>query len=40
LEKNLILAHKENDYIDFDFEGLILKELSQEGPAMWNMWDG
>jgi hypothetical protein len=23
IEKNLFLAHKENDYIDFDFEGLI-----------------
>jgi hypothetical protein len=28
------LGHKENDYIDFDYEGLISKELSQEGPAL------
>ncbi|MFV8391673.1 VCBS repeat-containing protein [Flavobacterium sp. LB2P6] len=28
------LAHKENDYIDFDHEGLISKMLSQEGPAL------
>jgi enediyne biosynthesis protein E4 len=28
------LAHKENDYIDFDYEGLISKMLSQEGPAL------
>ena len=29
-----LLAHKENDYIDFDYEGLISKELSQEGPSL------
>ncbi len=28
------IAHKENDYIDFDYEGLISKELSQEGPSL------
>jgi len=28
------VAHKENDYIDFDYEGLISKELSQEGPSL------
>jgi len=28
------LAHKENDYIDFDYEGLISKMLSQEGPSV------
>ncbi|HKO76028.1 MAG TPA: VCBS repeat-containing protein [Flavobacterium sp.] len=28
------LAHKENDYIDFDYEGLISKMLSQEGPSL------
>ncbi|MDD5152305.1 MAG: VCBS repeat-containing protein, partial [Flavobacterium sp.] len=33
-KKNNFLAHKENDYIDFDYEGLISKELSQEGPSL------
>ncbi|RTY71479.1 MULTISPECIES: VCBS repeat-containing protein [unclassified Flavobacterium] len=28
------LAHKENNYVDFDHEGLISKMLSQEGPAL------
>ena len=28
------IVHKENDYIDFDYEGLISKELSQEGPSL------
>jgi enediyne biosynthesis protein E4 len=28
------LSHKENDYIDFDYEGLISKMLSQEGPSL------
>ncbi|TDE54787.1 VCBS repeat-containing protein [Flavobacterium sp. GT3P67] len=32
--KNQFSAHKENDYIDFDYEGLISKELSQEGPSL------
>jgi hypothetical protein len=27
------LASKENNFIDFDHEGLISKELSQEGPS-------
>lgn len=27
-------AHKENDFIDFDYEGLISKMLSQEGPSL------
>ncbi len=27
-------AHKENAYNDFDYEGLIYKKLSQEGPAL------
>jgi len=26
--------HQENDYNDFDYEGLIYKKLSQEGPAL------
>ncbi|WP_035335495.1 VCBS repeat-containing protein [Dokdonia sp. PRO95] len=29
-----LIAHKENNYSDFDFEGLIAKKLSQEGPAI------
>nr|WP_314895988.1 VCBS repeat-containing protein [uncultured Flavobacterium sp.] len=33
-KKASFLAHKENDYIDFDYEGLISKELSQEGPCL------
>ena len=27
-------AHKENEYSDFDYEGLIAKQLSQEGPSL------
>lgn len=27
-------AHHENDYTDFDYEGMIYKKLSQEGPAL------
>ena len=35
LEKsNSFLIHKENEYIDFDYEGLISKMLSQEGPSL------
>jgi hypothetical protein len=29
-----LIAHKENNYNDFDYEGLIYKLLSQEGPAL------
>lgn len=29
-----MLAHQENNYNDFDYEGLIYKLLSQEGPAI------
>lgn len=29
-----LLAHKEDSYNDFDYEGLIYKKVSQEGPAM------
>ena len=29
-----LTAHKENNYNDFDYEGLIYKQLSQEGPAL------
>ncbi|MEY4013043.1 MAG: putative adhesin [Bacteroidota bacterium] len=32
--KSNFVAHKENDYIDFDYEGLISKMLSQEGPSL------
>jgi enediyne biosynthesis protein E4 len=28
------MAHQENEYIDFDYEGLIGKMLSQEGPSL------
>jgi enediyne biosynthesis protein E4 len=31
---NTFQSHKENDYIDFDYEGLISKMLSQEGPSL------
>lgn len=31
--KTPFLAHKENSFIDFDYEGLISKMISQEGPA-------
>lgn len=34
LKQNSLIAHKENAYQDFDYEGLISKMLSQEGPAM------
>ncbi len=34
IENTRLLAHKENSYTDFDYEGLIYKQLSQEGPAM------
>ena len=33
-KKASFLTHKENDYIDFDYEGLISKMLSQEGPSL------
>jgi hypothetical protein len=33
-KKSNFLAHKENDYTDFDYEGLIAKMLSQEGPSL------
>jgi hypothetical protein len=32
--KTNLIADKENDYIDFDYEGLITEMLSQEGPTM------
>ncbi|MCZ8197766.1 MAG: VCBS repeat-containing protein [Flavobacterium sp.] len=33
-QSSTLLTHKENDYIDFDYEGLISKMLSQEGPTI------
>jgi len=34
LDNVALSAHEENNYNDFDYEGLIYKQLSQEGPAM------
>lgn len=34
LPNNNLVAHKENSYNDFDYEGLIAKQLSQEGPSL------
>ena len=34
IENKSLYSHKENNYNDFDYEGLIYKQLSQEGPAM------
>tara|TARA_R110002051_G_scaffold141279_1_gene214284 strand:- start:13516 stop:16875 length:3360 start_codon:yes stop_codon:yes gene_type:complete len=34
INEGTLIAHKENNYQDFDNEGLIAKMLSQEGPAM------
>ncbi|MGI9546084.1 MAG: VCBS repeat-containing protein, partial [Flavobacteriaceae bacterium] len=34
IENKALSAHEENNYNDFDYEGLIYKQLSQEGPAM------
>jgi len=31
---NQLLAHEENSYVDFDYEGLTYKMLSQEGPTL------
>jgi enediyne biosynthesis protein E4 len=31
---NTFQTHRENEYIDFDYEGLISKMLSQEGPSL------
>ena len=31
---NSLIAHKENNHVDFDYEGLIYKKLSQEGPSL------
>ncbi len=32
--KSSFFTHREDDYIDFDYEGLISKMLSQEGPSL------
>lgn len=34
LSNEKLIVHDENNYNDFDFEGLISRKLSQEGPAM------
>ena len=34
IDNRTLLAHKENSYNDFDYEGLIYKLLSQEGPSL------
>ncbi|WP_350293086.1 VCBS repeat-containing protein [uncultured Croceitalea sp.] len=34
ITKNTLAAHNENNHVDFDYEGLIYKKLSQEGPAL------
>ena len=34
INKTQLVAHKENNYRDFDYEGLISKMLSQEGPSL------
>ena len=34
IQNNQLITHKENVYNDFDYEGLIYKQLSQEGPAL------
>lgn len=34
IKYNNLIAHKENNYIDFDNEGLIARSLSEEGPGM------
>ena len=34
LENQTLIAHEENNYNDFDYEGLIYQQLSQEGPSM------
>jgi len=34
LPNNKLVTHKENNYSDFDFEGLISKMLSQDGPSL------
>ena len=34
LNTDYLASHEENNHIDFDYEGLIYKKISQEGPAL------
>ncbi len=34
IDNQNLITHKENSYNDFDYEGLIFRSLSQEGPSM------
>ncbi len=34
ITSNTLVAHKENNYNDFDYEGLIYMSLAEEGPAL------
>ncbi|WP_372973800.1 CRTAC1 family protein [Muriicola sp.] len=34
ITENVLVAHREDNYNDFDYEGLIYKLLSEEGPAL------
>ena len=34
MPNDFLVKHEENNYVDFDYEGLIAKMLSQEGPCM------
>ncbi|SHG49920.1 VCBS repeat-containing protein [Flagellimonas flava] len=34
LDSKVLVAHEEDHYNDFDYEGLIYKKLSQEGPSL------
>ena len=34
IENNTLLTHKENNYMDFDNEGLISRSLAEEGPGL------
>lgn len=34
IDNSTLVAHRENRYNDFDYEGLIYQQLSQEGPAL------
>ncbi|EIJ37688.1 hypothetical protein JoomaDRAFT_0649 [Galbibacter orientalis DSM 19592] len=34
IENNTLIKHNENNFSDFDYEGLIPKKISQEGPAV------
>lgn len=34
VDSNYLESHKENTYVDFDYEGMIYKMISQEGPTL------